>query len=101
MPPRVLFADTFYWIALLNPRDAFHAAALTYGRTLGSTRHVTTDGVLGEVLNHFSGAGPYWRGKAATQVRNLRSDPDVEVLTTSPADFDAALALYESRLDKG
>ena len=26
MPPRILFADTFYWVALLNPRDAFHAA---------------------------------------------------------------------------
>jgi antitoxin component of MazEF toxin-antitoxin module len=28
MPPRTLFADTFYWIALLNPRETFHAAAL-------------------------------------------------------------------------
>jgi hypothetical protein len=54
MPPRLLFADTFYWIALLNPRDAFHAVALSYGRTLGSTRHVTTDLVLVEVLNRTS-----------------------------------------------
>jgi hypothetical protein len=59
MPPRVLFADTFYWVALLNPRDTFYAAALSYGLTLGSTRHVTTDLVLVEVLNHFSGGGPY------------------------------------------
>jgi predicted nucleic acid-binding protein len=101
MPARTLFADTFYWIALLNPRDAFHAAALAYGSTLGSTRHATTDGVLTEVLNHFSKAGPYWRGKAAAQVRSLRGDPDVDVLPTSVADFDAALALYESRPDKG
>jgi predicted nucleic acid-binding protein len=101
MPLRTLFADTFYWIALLNPRDADHAAALAYGATLGSTRHVTTDLVLSEVLNHFSRGGPYWRGKAAVQVRRLRSDPDVNVLSTSIADFDAALALYEARLDKG
>jgi predicted nucleic acid-binding protein len=101
MPPRTLFADTFYWIALLNPRDAHHAAALGYGVMLGSARHVTTDLVLAEVLNHFSRGGPYWRGKAALQVRGLRGDPDVAVLPTSPADFDAALALYESRLDKG
>ena len=100
MLPRTLFADTFYWIALLNPRDAFHSAALAYGRTLGSTRHVTTDLVLAEVLNHFSGAGPYWRGKAAAHVRNLTSDPDVDILPTSPADFIAALALYETRPDK-
>src|SRR3954454_417657 len=101
MPPRVLFADAFYLVALLNPRDAHHSAALAYGATLGSTRHVTTDLVLTEVLNHFSQGGPYWRAKAAAQVRSLRLDPDVAVLPTSDADFDAALALYEARLDKG
>jgi len=31
----------------------------------------------------------------------LRSDPDVDVLSTSIADFDAALALYEAPPDKG
>ena len=25
MPPRMLFAETFYWVALLNPGDAYHA----------------------------------------------------------------------------
>src|SRR5262249_39255351 len=74
---------------------------LAYGATLGSTRHVTTDLVLTEVLNHFSRSGPYWRAKAAIQVRGLRTDPDVVVLSTSVDDFDAALALSESRLDKG
>jgi predicted nucleic acid-binding protein len=59
MPLHTLFADTFYWVALLNPRDTRHAAALGYGVTLGSTRHVTTDLVLAEVLNHFSRGGPY------------------------------------------
>ena len=34
MPPRTLFADTFYWVALLNPRDAFHAVVMSYSRTL-------------------------------------------------------------------
>ena len=31
----------------------------------------------------------------------MKSDPEVDVLPTSPADFGAALALYESRPDKG
>jgi len=57
--------------------------------------------VLVDVLNHFGGGGPYWRAKAASSARKLQSDPDVDVLPTSPADFDAALALYEARLDKG
>jgi predicted nucleic acid-binding protein len=38
---------------------------------------------------------------AAAQVRALRNDPAIDVLPQSRADFDAALALYEARPDKG
>jgi predicted nucleic acid-binding protein len=98
MPP-ALFADTFlYWVALLSPRDPFHAQVMSWGRSLGAMHLVTTDEVLTEVLNWFSGAGPYWRVKAA--IHDLRSHPDVDVLPQARADFDAALALYEARSDK-
>jgi uncharacterized protein len=101
MPPRLLFADTFYWLALLNPRDAFHTAVMSYSRTLVAARVVTTDEVFTEALNYWSGAGPYWRGLAAAQVRDLRNDPSIDVLPQTRTDFDAALALYEARPDKG
>ena len=94
MPPRVLFADTFYWVALLNPRDAFHAAVLSYSRTLRGARVVTTDEVFTEALNFWSGAGRYWRAAAAAQVHDLRNDPAINILHQTRADFDAALALY-------
>jgi predicted nucleic acid-binding protein len=97
---RTLFADTFYFVALIFPRDAFHGRVLSFSRTLGSVRLVTTDEVLSEVLNHFAGLGPYWRAKVAALVHDARSDPDVEVLPQTRVDFDAALSLYESRLDK-
>jgi predicted nucleic acid-binding protein len=100
MPPRTVFADSFYWVALLNHRDAFHAAVMAYSRTLGTTRVVTTDEVFAEVLNHYSGGGPYWRRRAAMQVHDLRNDLAVDVLPQTRADFDAALDLYETRLDK-
>lgn len=101
MPPPVVFADTFYWVAVLSPRDPFHARVLSWGQNHSATRLVTTDEVLTEVLNWFSGAGPYWRGKAATFVHCVRTDPNVDVLPQTRADFDAALALYEARPDKG
>jgi predicted nucleic acid-binding protein len=101
MPPPGPFADTFYWVAVLSPRDPFHARVMSWGRNLGTIRLITTDEVVTEVLNWFSGAGPYWRGKAATFVHNLRADPGVDVLPQTRADFDAALALYEARPDKG
>ena len=100
MPPRLLFADTFYWVALLNPGDAFHARVTSFGSSLGAARLVMTDEVLTEVLNWFARAGPYWRAQAACLIHDLRSDPDVDVLPQTRADFDAALALYEARPDK-
>jgi len=100
MPPRMLFADTFYWVALLNPRDAFHARVTSFASGLGTTRLVTTDEVLTEVLNWFSRSGPRWRAEAALLVHDLRADPDVDVLPQTRVDFDAALALYEARPDK-
>ena len=42
MPPRMLFADTFYWVALLNPRDAFHSLVTAFNSNLGTSRVVTT-----------------------------------------------------------
>jgi predicted nucleic acid-binding protein len=101
MPLRTLFADTFYWVALLNSRDPFHARVASFSLSLGTTRLVTTDEVLTEVLNWFSRAGPIWRAKAAALVHGLRSNPSVDVLPQTRADFDAALALYEARPDKG
>src|SRR5260370_8842819 len=97
MPPRALFADTFYWIALLFPRDAFHAAVVSFSRTLGLVRLATTDEILTEVLSHFAGLGPYWRGKAPALIHNLRSDADLNLRPQSPAHFDAPLALHHPR----
>ena len=98
--PRTMFADTFYWIALIDPRDAFHTAAHALGGSLGPVRLITTDDVFDELLTFFAGMGPYWRGKAAATVRDAWQDPDIDVLPQSRADFDAALALYDARPDK-
>ena len=95
MSPRALFADAFYWVALIFPRDTFHARVRSFSATLGPTTLVTTDEVLTEVLNHFSHLGPIWRAKVAALVHDVRSNPSVDVLPQTRSDFDAALALYE------
>jgi predicted nucleic acid-binding protein len=96
----MLFADAVYWIALIFPRDAFHATVQSFNSNVEAVRLVTTNEVFGDVLNFFSGFGPTWRSKAAAVVRDARSDPDVDVLPQTRADYNAALALYEARLDK-
>jgi predicted nucleic acid-binding protein len=94
-------ADSFYWIALIFPYDAFHARVATFSRSLGTVQLVTTDEILSEVLGDFAAFGPYWRAKVASIVHDLRSDPNLDVLPQTRAGFDAALALYEARPDKG
>ncbi len=100
MPPTV-FADTFYWLALARPRDPWHAAARRWAGANASTRIVTTDEVLTEFLNALAGTGPIGRAYAAATIHDIRSDPKVVVLPQTRTDFDAALALYEARPDKG
>jgi uncharacterized protein len=100
MAARALFADAFYWVALILPRDSQHVRVLSFSQSLRAVSIVTTDEVLTEVLNHFSHFGSYWRFKAAELVRDLRRDAQITVLPQTRTDFDAALALYEARLDK-
>jgi predicted nucleic acid-binding protein len=43
----LVFADTFYWVALIHRKDASNKAVLELSRTLASAL-VTTDAVLTE-----------------------------------------------------
>jgi predicted nucleic acid-binding protein len=97
----VYFADTFYWIALAEPRDTWHVRVLAWQHTHPNARFVTTEEVLTEVLNWFAGSGPAGRRHAANVVQTIVADPSTQVLTQTSAAFTAALALYEARPDKG
>ncbi len=96
-----VFADTQYWIAIINPHDQWHQRAVTVSQTLGPVQLVTTDDMLVEVLNFFAGYGAPMRQTAAHAVRSILQNANVEVLSILPIDFALGLALYESRLDKG
>jgi hypothetical protein len=47
---KVFFADTFYWIALTNPKDAAHREVMEFTTKLGPRSVITTDEVLTELL---------------------------------------------------
>ena len=51
-----VFADTSYWIALLNPRDELHHKAVAASQEFSEL--ATTEMVLVEFLNAFSDRGP-------------------------------------------
>jgi predicted nucleic acid-binding protein len=96
----VYFADTFWWIAVANPKDAWHARVLAWEAAHPAARYVTTEETLSELLTWFAGTGPAGRAHAAAVVRGVMRDPAMQVLPQTSADFAAALTLYEARPDK-
>ena len=54
-----VFADSLYWIALINPRDQWHEKAVEVVKSLGKITFVTTDNILEEVLNFYCERGKH------------------------------------------
>ena len=56
--------------------------------------------VLTELLNHMADYGPVMRAEVADFVRNLRQDPNVEIIPQTDVLFEMALIRYERYRDK-
>ena len=93
-----LFADTSYWIALVNPRDQIHEKAISVSKQLRSVTLVTTEMVLAELLNGF-GNSPF-RGAVGGMVANLRRDQTLKIVPQTPGQFESALRRYQQAHDK-
>lgn len=51
---KVVFADTGYWAASINPQDHLHIKAMEASAALGKFRILTTEMVLDELLAALS-----------------------------------------------
>ena|SRR2546430_3751398 len=91
------FADTFYFLALLNPKDSAHASArdASRGRVGGL---VTTHWVLTEVGDAF--ALPAHRAKFLALLAELETDPSVVIVPFGRRLFRRGVELYRNRPDK-
>jgi uncharacterized protein len=96
-----IFADTFYWIALLNPKDQWNLSVNEIQPKIVSVQFVTTETVLIELLNYYSEYGSEMRQTVVDTVRDILVDLDIEYISHSPDIFLEALDFYEKRLDKG
>jgi len=92
----ILFADSFYFIALLNPDDAAHRKAGAF--SLHRCSLMTTEWVLVELADAFGSTR--YRAAAAKLIAALVSDPNVEVRRSERSLFDRGLDLYAGRADK-
>ena len=91
------FADTFYFLALVNPKDEAHklatAEAYTSRRPL-----VTTIWVLTEVADALAVGGN--RRLFGPLLDQLRSDPRLSIIREADDWFERGVDLYRQRLDK-
>jgi predicted nucleic acid-binding protein len=95
---RTVFADTFFYLALLSRDDRQRERVKAVADTLRA-RTVTTDWILVEVANAL--ADPSSRALFTALAANLRSNLLVEVVQTNPSLQRRGEELYAARSDKG
>jgi hypothetical protein len=92
-----VFIDTSYILALLNKADDHHQVAVAASRVV-QPPFITTEAVLIEIGNALCRAR--WRDIGLSTIRDLRSDPNIEVVPVDADLFARALDLYGLRMDK-
>jgi uncharacterized protein len=93
----LLFADTFYFLALLHEEDEAHhrAASLTARQPF---RILTTSWILTELADGLCAL--HGRRLFQTTYESLKSEPAAMVLPPDAEIYDAAIDLYFRRPDK-
>jgi predicted nucleic acid-binding protein len=91
-----VFADTYYFIALLSPTDTAHRRAVEYAGLVD--RLVTTEWVLLELADGL--CKPPNRGRFPVTRAGLYADPLAEVVPLDMALHQRAIDLYVQRADK-
>lgn len=95
------FADTSFWIAVLNPRDSLHPAAIEVWQGLSSAVIVTSEMVLVELLNGFSEKSSLLRSAAVRAIEEMQRDSRVQVVPQSSHQFQETVWRYGKAFDKG
>ena len=95
-----VFADSGYWIAILDPSDELHQRAQLVTGQLGSRRIVTSEMVLVEFLNAMSKLGELDRRLAVGTVTGIRNDSTIETVPQTSQRFAAAIRHYSERPDQ-
>lgn len=94
---KAVFGDSLFFIALLNERDQFHAAACALAAA-GPLSILTTRWILAEVADALASAP--WRERAAVLLGRSVANPHLRVIRDSDRLFDLGCDLYRKRPDK-
>jgi uncharacterized protein len=93
----VAFADTFFFLALLDTREPRHLDALAASRD-GRLRLVTTEWVLTEFGDAYS--DPKDRDDCVALYKAVFQNRRVKIIAADTRLFQRGIALFENRSDK-
>jgi uncharacterized protein len=91
-----VFADTFYFLALLNKHDEAHEKALEYSTLMDKL--ITTEWVLTELADGL--ASSRHRNMFSKTREELLADEDVQVVSLDMELQEKGIRLYADRPDK-
>jgi uncharacterized protein len=98
---QTLFADTFYWVALIHAKDQWHKKVRSYSVSIKDYSLVTTDLVLVEYLNFFGKSDPYLKQGVVNFYQQIQAASNVEIIAVDSSLIESGVKLYANRLDKG
>jgi len=93
-----VLADSYYFFAILNPRDAAHQEAMRFSQS-HNTPLVTTAWILTELADGLARSSK--RAAFSLVLDELRSEPLGTIVPASSSLFDRGVELYNARPDKG
>ena len=93
-----VFADTVFWVALIDRKDQLHQAAALWSQNIAGDV-ITSEAVLTETANHLS--RPEWRTHAVDLIDGLARQPKTKIVAGDPDLWSRGFSLYRNRADKG
>jgi predicted nucleic acid-binding protein len=95
---RRLFADTHFYLALLNRADACHGRSVEFYRRESFDGIITTAWVLVELADGMLNA--HSREACSRFIEHLRHDPETTIIQSDPEWMWRGFELYRKRPDK-
>ncbi len=94
---KAVFADTSYYLALINSTDQYHSAVCQWTSEFAGTS-LTTAWVICELANAMSQSvnRPFF----LSLIRDLQTDSRVKIVPPSEELFDRGLDIFSRRSDK-
>lgn len=94
---KTVFADAFYFVALLNRSDQHHSKVVAAASQLRDDL-LTTEWILAEFADALSESAS--RRLVPSFIRALEQDPKVRIIRAGSDLFQRGLRLYDERSDK-